>query len=337
MIRVGLIGAGFMGVMHASCYGALRENDVFITAVADVREEKASKIASAHGATVYGTGIELIESADVDIIDICLPTYLHSGHAVAAMEKGRAVFIEKPVCLGIGESELMLRTQKKTGTSVMTGHCIRFWPEYMWLKETLASGIYGRIVSAIFSRVSPKPLWSWENWLHRVERSGSAALDLHIHDSDFIRYLLGEPEGVSSTAVRDDTGAIQHIMTSYEYPDMLVSAEGAWDYPPAFPFRMEYRVKFEKATVVYSCANNPALVVYGADGSVLTPDAGSVLMENKAAGGNVSGLGGYYNELKYFTDRVAFGAAVEEATLEEGIKSLELVLREIESAGGMLP
>ncbi|MFO7612546.1 MAG: hypothetical protein R6W99_08725, partial [Clostridia bacterium] len=100
---------------------------------------------------------------------------------------------------------------------------------------------------------------------------------------------------------------------------------------------MEYRVKFEKATVVYSSANTPALVVYTADGRILAPDAGSVQMENKAAGGNVSGLGGYYNELRYFTERVASGSAVENATLEEGIKSLELVLGEIESAGGMLP
>ncbi|MFO7612661.1 MAG: Gfo/Idh/MocA family oxidoreductase, partial [Clostridia bacterium] len=271
MIKVGLIGAGFMGEMHAACYEALRGNEVFITAVADVREEKALKIASAHGADVYGTGIGLIESADVDIIDICLPTYLHSAHAVAAMEKGRAVFIEKPVCLGIEESKLMLRTQKKTGAGVMIGHCIRFWPEYMWLKEAFDSGTYGRIVSAVFRRVSPKPLWSWDNWLHKVECSGSAALDLHIHDSDFIRHLLGEPKEVESTAVRDDTGAIQHIITSYEYPDMLVSAEGAWDYPSAFPFCMEYRVKFEKATVVYSSANTPALVVYTADGRILAP------------------------------------------------------------------
>ena len=95
MIKVGLIGCGFMGGMHSACYAALEGLGVKVTAVADVRPEFAEKLAN--GAEIYATGMELIEKADVDVIDVCLPTHLHAAHAVAAMKAGKNVFVEKPI------------------------------------------------------------------------------------------------------------------------------------------------------------------------------------------------------------------------------------------------
>ena len=84
MIKVGLIGCGFMGGMHSACYAALAGLGVKVTAVADVRREYAENLAN--GAEIYATGMELIEKADVDVVDVCLPTHLHAAHAVAAMK-----------------------------------------------------------------------------------------------------------------------------------------------------------------------------------------------------------------------------------------------------------
>ena len=81
MLKVGLIGCGFMGAMHANCYRNI--DGVQVVAVADIRREKAEALAE--GAAIYGDGLELIEQADVDIIDICLPTFLHAKYALAAM------------------------------------------------------------------------------------------------------------------------------------------------------------------------------------------------------------------------------------------------------------
>ena len=337
MLKVGLIGAGFMGGMHAACYEALNEFDVKICAVADLVNEKAVKIADKFDATVYATGEELIEKADVDIIDICLPTYLHSMHAVKAMNKGRAVFIEKPVCLTLDEGKLLLETQSSTGAQVMIGQCIRFWSEYEWLKNAVETGAYGEVASAVFTRISPKPTWAWDGWLLDPGRSGSAALDLHIHDTDFIRHLFGEPHDVASDAARDSAGVIDHIVTAYKYPDKLVSAEGAWGYPGEFPFSMEYRVKFKNATAVYKAGNYPTLSVYTEDGQTLIPEIEKESMDSDDLGGNVSDLGGYFNELKYFTDRVRKNITIEKSTLTESVKSLELVIREIKNAGGQEP
>ena len=84
MIKVGLIGCGFMGGMHSACYNVI--DGVQVVAVADVRPEKAEEVAKLHGAQIFATGDDLIANADVDVVDICLPTYLHTAHAVAAMK-----------------------------------------------------------------------------------------------------------------------------------------------------------------------------------------------------------------------------------------------------------
>ena len=334
MIKVGLIGAGFMGGMHLACYQALAEEGIKITAVADLVEEKVKTVTEKTGAARYANGMELIEKADVDVVDICLPTYLHAEHAVAAMRKGKAVFIEKPVCMSKKEADLLLKVEKETGVPVMVGQCLRLWTEYAWLKETAEKKVYGEIVSGVFKRISPLPTWAWENWLHKPECSGSVALDMHIHDVDFIRYLLGEPKDVTAIASRDKDGVIQQMFATYKYDKALVSAEVCWDYPSSLPFCMEYRVKFEKATAVFDSSRSPALVVYLQSGGSIVPELEKEFEGENNLGGNVSSLGGYYNELKYFARKIRDRKPIDIAPLREGVRSVLLALKEIEIAGG---
>ncbi len=331
MLRVGLIGCGFMGGMHAACYKELEGVELF--AIADVREEKANEMAERYGVkNIYATGKDLIENAEVDIIDICLPTFLHAEHAELAMKKVKYVFIEKPVCFSKEEGERLLQLEKETGALVQVGQSLRFADEWVWLKEAVDSGVYGEMKTAIMRRLSPLPTWGWENWLHKPEMSGSVALDLHIHDVDFMRYIFGEPDGFTSTAQRNENGVIDQIFTTYNYGKSVVTIEGAWDYPEDFPFEEGFRIKFEKATVVYALGEG--ITVYHAEG-------GSEKIEIKPSfegvndiGGNISSLGEYYNEFKYFTERIASGAPLEVATLSEAVKSMELALEEIASVGG---
>ena len=194
MIKVGLIGCGFMGNMHANCYKNI--DGVKLVAVADLRKEKAEEIAD--GATIYSDGIDLINNADVDVIDICLPTYLHAKYALMAMEKVKYLFVEKPVTLTSDEAKALIEKSKETGCNVQVGQVIRFWDEYVELKKIIESGVYGKVLNANFRRISPKPGWGWEDWLLDVSRSGGAAQDLHIHDTDYVLSVFGEPESFSS-------------------------------------------------------------------------------------------------------------------------------------------
>lgn len=329
MLKVGLIGCGFMGGMHSACYKEI--DGVEVVAVADVRPEKAEEIAKVHNAVIYTTGEELIEKAEVDIIDICLPTFLHTHHAVLAMKKVKNVFIEKPVCLTAEEGKILLDAQKETGANIQVGQVIRMWDEYMWLKNVADKKEYGEVKTAVFKRLSNVPTWGWENWLHKAECSGSVALDLHIHDVDFMRYMMGEPDGFTSKASRNEKGIIEQIFTTFTYGDAVVTVEGCWDYPADFGFDAGYRVKFEKATVVYD-ANG--VNVYLNDGGSFKAEIVSQFTGNNDIGGNLSSLGGYYNELKYFVEKLSANEPLVVAPLCEGVKSVELALKEIESVGG---
>lgn len=157
-IRVGLLGCGYMGGMHLACYSAME--NVRVAAVADVREAYLKSAAGRTGAPAFSDAAKLIEEADVDVIDVCLPTFLHARHAVAAMKKGRHVFIEKPLCLTEREADELLDMQKKTGVSVQVGQVIRFWDEYEYLRGAVGDGRFGAVKGAHFLRRSPSPDWA---------------------------------------------------------------------------------------------------------------------------------------------------------------------------------
>ena len=333
MIKVGLIGCGFMGGMHSACYAALANLGVKVTAVADVRREYAEKLAG-EGVAIYATGMELIEKADVDVVDVCLPTHLHAAHAVAAMKAGKNVFVEKPIAFKDEDMELILKTEKETGAKVQVGQVIRQWTEYVWLKKAVDAGTFGKIQHAMFRRLSSRPEWAWEGWLHQVDKSGGVAVDMHVHDVDFVRYILGEPDVVKAHAHRDAEGVIQQINAVYGYGDKVsVAVESGWDYPADFPFTADFRVKFDKATVI---GGGGVVNVYPVGGAAYQAELEEEFQGDNDIGGNVSSLGGYYNELKYFVEGLQGKNDLSVATVSEAIKSVQLVKREVEAAGGLI-
>ena len=192
MLKVGLIGCGFMGAMHANCYKNI--TGVEVVAFADIRREKAEALAKGTDAVLYSDGKELIENAKVDIIDICLPTFLHAEYAMLAMDKVSYVFVEKPVALTLEQGKQMLEKSRATGCQVQVGQVIRFWDEYVALRGIIESGVYGRGSHANVRRISPRPDWGWEDWLLDYKRSGGAGQDLHIHDVDYVLSVFGEPK-----------------------------------------------------------------------------------------------------------------------------------------------
>lgn len=332
MLKVGLIGCGGMGSVHANSWLELSDS-AQIVAIADPREEKVKDFIEQTGAKYYPNGEALLENEQLDIVDICVPTFLHTRYAVAAMERGANVFCEKPVCLTRQEAELLLKTQEKTGAKVQVGQVIRFWDEYRFVKHAVESGEFGNVLSGVFTRLSPKPKWSWEDWFNDYTKSGSVALDLHIHDVDFIRYLMGgEPDGFHTTCTRDDDGVIQQIFTSFQYGKAVFTAEGCWDFPDSLPFSMSFRIKFEKATVTFK--SDEKLMVYPENGEGYVPELKKSDVTEKESGINVSNQSAYVCQLRFFIDHVIKGDAAEIAPLSEGVKSVLLVLDEIDAAGG---
>ncbi len=319
MLKVGLIGCGFMGTMHANCYKNLE--GVELAAVADPRKEKADELAEGTNATIYTDGKKLIEEAEVDVIDICLPTYLHASYALLAMEKVKYVFIEKPVTLTVSGSEQLLAKQKETGCQVQVGQVIRFWDEYVALRNIVKSGKYGKVVNANFRRISPAPEWGWNNWLRDPSLSGGAAQDLHVHDVDFVLSLFGEPKKLFS--VTNSLGEQKsYVNTLMQYEDFVVTTEGTWDLPGSYPFSATFRVVFEEATL----ENNGKLMLYTKYGAEEVDVGKKDWTSNSGTKGNISDLGGYYNELYSFTQCAAKGEPIQDATLSEASASLKFLI-----------
>lgn len=326
MIKVGLIGCGFMGTMHTNCYKNIE--GVELVAFADIRKEKAQELAVGTNATIYGDGKDLIANADVDIIDICLPTFLHAEYAMLAMEKVKYVFVEKPVALTKEQGAKMIEKAKETGANVQIGQVIRFWDEYVKLKEIIDSGIYGKVINANFRRLSPIPTWGWEDWLLKTELSGGAAQDLHIHDMDYVLSVFGKPLSMSS--VKNIAGEPNSYINSVlKYSDFVVGVEGTWALPASHPFEATFRVGFEKGVVENAGGK---FIYYSENGAEEIKIEKKQVVGEGFDGGNISDLGGYYNELVYFTDCAKNNAPVEKATLTDAVESLNFVLEEIANA-----
>ena len=245
-IKVGLVGLGFMGTTHYEIYKSLPE--VRVTAVADVDPDKrrgdiskvignmgggdSTKILDLTGIAVYEDGKALIEKSDVDIVDLCVPTPDHATLTIAALKAGKHVFCEKPLCRNIEQLKEIRAAVKAAETYFNVGMCIRAWPEYVHARQMINSGAVGKVKMASFRRLSPDINGnSWQNWFMLDERSGGAALDMHMHDTDAICHFFGLAEKVQSCGVRGVVSGygIDHIFTRYIYPDgKFVTAEGGW-------------------------------------------------------------------------------------------------------------
>ncbi len=320
MLKIGLLGAGFMGMTHAEVYKLLSFGEnVKICGVYDTDRKKAEKAARLSFAKVFDSADELINSDEIDAIDICLPTYLHFEYAKKVIEAGKHLFIEKPVVLKPQEADELIELKSRYNKEVMVGQCLRLWDEYVILKEIFDSKRYGKLKHLTMKRLSQMPDWGFENWYLDYNKSGGVLLDLHIHDVDFMRYLLGEPESLMLS------GDYNHVYTIFKYQGLDVQIESGWDFPKSFPVEVGYRADFEDAVVSY---NGKDVVIYENSGSHFT-------VEDKAVNPNdhllmkAKQYQGYYNELKYFCECILNNKEIEINTLTEGAKTVELIYKEI--------
>ncbi len=329
MLKVGIVGFGFMGRMHFRCWDA--RDDAQVAAICDanpnIKQDTQRAVGNIDGAAseIDFSGIEvftdfdtLLEKAQLDAISLTLPTFLHAEFAGRALSRGVHVLCEKPMALTTADCDRMIEAADKSGKILQIGHCVRFWPEYAKAKELVDSGVYGKVVAAMFQRLGSPPAWSLDNWFTDEQRSGGMALDLHIHDTDFVQYLFGVPKAVCSHGARSPQGPLIHIVTQYIYgDDQVVTAEGGWGMAPGFGFEMSFNLVMEKATIVYDLTRDPALRVCPVDGEVFTPD--------------VAAEDGYVRQIDHFA-KAAQGLPVPEIiTLGQSRDSVRIVEAEKQS------
>lgn len=321
-VGVGVIGLGFMGSTHVRAYQAAALHGLCeLVAVADKSAERLTgKPFSARSTTTgentrifdpakvrgYYDPRELLDNPRVHLVSICTHTDTHVDLAVAALNKGKHVIIEKPVALTSTETMRLARAAVESSTLCMPAMCMRFWPGWRWLREAIITKPYGKTHSATFQRLGSPP--NWAEFYANIARSGGALIDLHIHDADFIRWCFGEPQSVCTT------GTDMHVSTIYRYPSgpTHVTAEGAQDYTAGFAFRMRYVVAFDHATADFDSTRSPQLLLHqnGQSTPVELPD------------GN-----GYFAEVRHMLEAIRAGrrTADLDATLDDAVKTMRLL------------
>ena len=313
MLKVGLIGIGFMGRGHLDNYIRLEEEGfpVQLTAVCDVDEEKfsnifvkgnidlGSKTYDFSKYSLYTDYRKMLEEEELDYVDIALPTYLHAEVSCYALRQGVHVLCEKPMALSTIECQQMIDAADDAGRQLMVAQCLRFWPEYEAVKEIVDSGRFGAPTGAYFYRGGGTPRWSFENWLLTDEKSGGALLDQHIHDVDTLNWMFGPPTRVSTIARNVIPGSGYDIVsTNYIYPSRLVvNAQDDWTLNGDNAFGMTFRVNFEKGNCIYE---GGVLRVYPNDGESYVPE--------------LSKDSGYIREIRYFADCVRSGQPTTRST-----------------------
>ncbi len=310
MLKVGLVGVGGISGAHIPAWQSME--DVELVALCDVRPEQMTRYPELRQ---YTNMDDMLAKEQLDILDICLPTYLHADAAVKAMERGIHVLSEKPVSLKTEDVHRLYETAKRNNVRFMVAQVLRFWPEYVYLKEIYDSGRYGKLLSGRMARLGHMPGWSWDNWMKDESRSGLVPFDLHIHDLDFMVYTFGKPKQVSSFRARRPD---QDVFTAvYQFDGFYVDSEATW-YAAPYPFHATYRFQFEKALIVL----DGALTVYEVDGKTFTVGADG----GETGGIELPPTNAYANEIRYFADCVKAGRdadRVKEKELETVVKILK--------------
>jgi len=328
---IGLIGLGFMGATHlkawlqvpgarlaALCNPSGRHLNGDFTEVSGNLGTDPPLILDMSQVSGYRSFEEMLADPAVTVVDICTPTDTHRDLALAALKAGKHVLCEKPMARTSEQAREMAAAARQAGRVLMPAMCLRFWPEWAWLKQAVASGRYGKVLSARFTRVAEPPAWG-QGFFFDGARSGGALLDLHIHDTDFVRYLFGHPTSVDSVGHTKISGLIDHVVTRYHVAGgAIVHAEGSWAMAPGFGFRMAYLVNFEHATADYDLAR-------GDDALQVSASSFKETIKCDTPGGHLA-------EMLHFVEAVQSGSGPTVVTAEDGVAALEVCEAEAASA-----
>jgi len=299
VLRIGVVGAGGMGTVHLSNYAYIEGCKV--TAICDTSpaaQEKAEEL----GVPLYASIEDMLSSQELDIVDVCTPTFMHKTHVLAALHAGKHIICEKPLALHLSDAVMMMDLAEEKGVQLFVGQVLQYSPQTAVLHKLVKSGEYGKVLDASFLRLSACPRWIKNGWLFDKERSGSLPFDLHIHDLDLMVSLFGAPKTMSFTSCGNQSKDYkEHYRFMYGYDDKNVMAEAAW-YNAEVPFTATWRVYFENAVVI--CDGNGVVAYrFGHDPYTFDTEEKLKIPTNI----NLPPTGMFYNELTDFLTQIRKG------------------------------
>lgn len=236
IIRVGLIGGGGIASAHIAGY-AQHPDTIRVAAVADAFAATAEERGAELGVPFFTDYLAMLDQADIDAVDICLPHHLHRDAIVAAAQAGKHVLCEKPLCLSPDEAADVQRAVSASGITLMCAHNQLFMPAVARAKELIDGGALGtvyevRTTDSFRNEFDPSNM-GWR--AHASTSGGGELIDTGYHPSYLLMHLAGgvpvqatamlsthrltfmEGEDSAQALFRFDNGAVGQLVTSWAY------------------------------------------------------------------------------------------------------------------------
>jgi len=231
-VRVGIIGAGFVADIHAAAFKMVPEAEVI--AVASPTPGKARRFAEERGIPkAFEDYRDLLALREIDMVNVCVPNYLHAQVTIDAARADKHVVCEKPLCRTLQEADEMIETCREAGVLLMYAEELCFAPKYVRAKQLVDEGAIGRpfLVKQNEEHFGPHMPWFWD-----IDKSGGGVLlDMGCHSIEFARWIFDKPRVKSVTAslgVRvhsDKTRGEDHSLCIVEFEgNRLGVAENSW-------------------------------------------------------------------------------------------------------------
>lgn len=317
MFRIGLVGAGGMGTVHYSNYAHI--DDCKVVAIVGQSDQDRQK-AQDWGLPLYADIDTMLDQTEIDLVDICTPTFLHKGHVISALQRGKHVIVEKPMALTAADARELYRTAKQHNVQIYVGQVLRFYPESKVLMGLKESQEYGKPLDATFERLSACPRWAQGGWLFDRSKSGHIPFDLHIHDLDLMISLFGIPEEFSFTSCGNaEKGYQEQYRFFYRFSQLHAIGEAAW-FNADIPFTARWRVYFERAVVIN---DGTQVIAYQFDQEPRVFDTTEKI--KIPTGINVPPTGVFLEELTHYTQCAQAGLPSDRVKEHEVIAVLEIL------------
>ncbi len=316
MVRIGIIGIGFMGMIHY--YGTKKISGGEVVAICTRDQKKlAGDWTNIQGNFGPRGGIEdlshlrkynriedLLADNDIDMVDICLPTHLHKEASIAALKAGKHVLVEKPIEIRPDGANEIVQVGAESGRQFMVAHVLPFFAEFAYAKQAVEGGEYGNLLGGHFKRVISQPTWPQD--FTDLEKSGGPGIDLHIHDTHFIRLLCGVPDAVFSQGKLASGDFVEYLTTQYIYKDknLSISCSSGAVSQQGRAFSHGFELYLEKATLLYEFATLGGEPVTSTPLALLT-DNGEV---HKVELGEVDSIDAFTGEIQYAVDAINQGS-----------------------------
>jgi predicted dehydrogenase len=264
-MRIAMLGLGFMGGVHLRAWREVAGATVTAVFSNDERQlagdltatqgnlGRAAECLDFSAVRKYRELDAVLGDPEIEAVDLCLPTFLHEDAAVAALRAGKHVLVEKPMALDGASARRMVAEAERAGRILMTAQVLRFFPEYVALRNAMPG--LGAVRGAFFRRRCAAP--GWGGWLKDPEKSGGGVFDLLIHDVDMCLHLFGRPEAVSAVGHDDAKAGLDTLHGELFYPFGVVVVSGGWQHEGTFPFGMEYSVTLDGGTIEFNSAGRP--------------------------------------------------------------------------------